>query len=172
MTLQQLLDEELYQRVQERIDQINAQREETQQLRFADLSEGEYISGPVHREAVEKLREENLTLRTEGALKLALVQAGGKDLDYLLYKARAEPLTVEADGSVKGVQEVVERFRQTLPEMFPSKENNGKRIFANRLPEGSREETVTRDQFAAMGYEDRLRLKNRQPELYAAMVRR
>ena len=45
MKLNELLSPELYQQVQARIDEVNAgQADKTKHVRFADLSEGGYVS--------------------------------------------------------------------------------------------------------------------------------
>ena len=67
---------------------------------------------------ITALKRENIELKTENALKFALVAAGAVDVDYLVFKAKEK----------------------------------GK--------------TVTKEQFLKMGYNERMKLKEENPELF------
>ena len=47
--------------------------------------------------------------------------------------------------------------------------NGGKKILENPLPGREKDETVTKEQFAAMGYAERLKLKQENPELFKTL---
>ena len=44
--------------------------------------------------------------------------------------------------------------------------NNNRKIIENNLPGGDDDKTVTKEQFRAMGYADRLKIKQENPELF------
>ena len=59
MTLKELLSPELYGQVQARIDEVNAgQTDKTKHVRFADLSEGGYVSVDKHNSQVNTLMQQ------------------------------------------------------------------------------------------------------------------
>ena len=118
MKLEELLEEELYNQVKEKIDAANANEpDKLKHIRYADLSEGEYVSKGKYDTAVaekENLAGQVKTLNTtindlkknnadnealqntitdlqtklkDHALKDSLTKQGVLDPDYLIYKA-------------------------------------------------------------------------------------
>lgn len=64
MTLKELLTPELYAQVQARIDEVNAgQTDKTKHVRFADLSEGGYVSVDKHNSQINALNQQVTTLQ-------------------------------------------------------------------------------------------------------------
>ena len=43
---------------------------------------------------------------------------------------------------------------------------NNRKVLENNLPGGDKDKTVTKEQFRAMGYNERLKLKQENPELF------
>ena len=56
------------------------------------------------------------------------------------------------------------------PAMFEASTNqqqiNNRRVLENNLPDGNKDKTVTKEQFLKMGYAERLKLKEENPELF------
>ncbi len=213
MKLEELLGEELYQQVQAKIDAANqGQEDKLKHIRFADLSEGGYVSvgkfndlqnefagkqtelekanGLIeelkkakeadlelqskigaYEAAIQKLQAENNDIRIDSALKLALTAAGARDVDYLIYKARAEgTLELEEDGTLKDGKALIDTLRTKSPALFQGDEG-GRKVFTQTLPQSNGQQTVTKEQFASMGYAQRLKLKAENPEMYKNLVR-
>ena len=121
---------------------------------------------------IEKLKKENETLKTDNALKFALAAAGAVDVDYLVFKAKEKgEIKLGDDGKIKGEAELISGLKTQLPSMFGTsnnqqQNNNNRKIIENNLTGGDDDKTVTKEQFRAMGYADRLKIKQENPELF------
>ena len=213
MKLQELLGEELYSQVQAKLDEVNGKEpDKLKHVRYADLSEGEYVSKAKYSgleadlsgkaaelekanaliaelkksagkdEALQQkiadyegeitsLKEENQKLNTEAALKFALLSAGAVDVDYLMFKAGEQGKhKLDEDGKIKGESELISTLKNQHPAMFqggtPQGGDGARKVLENPLPGGDHNQSVTKEQFAAMGYNDRLKLKQENPELF------
>ena len=45
-------------------------------------------------------------------------------------------------------------------------QNGNRRVLENNLPKGDKNKTVTKEQFLKMGYNERMKLKQENPELF------
>lgn len=121
---------------------------------------------------IDKLKKENETLKTDNALKFALAAAGAVDVDYLVFKAKEKgEIKLGDDGKIKGEADLISGLKTQLPAMFGTsnnqqQNNNNRKVFENNLPGGDNNKTVTKEQFRAMGYADRLKIKQENPELF------
>lgn len=218
MKLEELLKDapEILKAVNDAIAKVNeGETDKLKHVRFADLSEGGYVSKDKYTsletdlsgktselekangliEELKKstgkdaalqqkitdyeteiatLKAENTELKTENALKFALVAAGAVDVDYLVFKAKEKgEIKLDDNGKIKGEDDLISGLKTQLPSMFGTsgsnqqQNNNGNRkILENNLPGGDNNKTVTKEQFRAMGYADRLKLKQENPELF------
>lgn len=214
MKLEELLKDspEALKAINDAISKANeGQEDKLKHVRFADLSEGAYVSkdkyanleadlsekatelekanglieelkkGNGKNEALQKkitdyeseianLKAENEAMKLEGALKLALVSEGAVDVDYLLFKSKeAGEVKLNDDGSVKGVDSLISTLKTQHPAMFGASKSDpqaGRKVLENGLPNGNTEKTVTKEQFAKMGYQARNKLYSENPELY------
>lgn len=218
MKLEELLKDapEILKAVNDAIAKVNeGETDKLKHVRFADLSEGGYVSKDKYTsletdlsgktselekangliEELKKstgkdaalqqkitdyeteiatLKAENTELKTENALKFALVAAGAVDVDYLVFKAKEKgEIKLDDNGKIKGEDDLISGLKTQLPSMFGTsgsnqqQNNNGNRkILENNLPGGDNNKTVTKEQFRAMGYSDRLKLKQENPELF------
>lgn len=120
----------------------------------------------------ERLKKENEALKTENALKFALAAAGAIDVDYLVFKAKEKgEIKLDDDGKIKGEADLISGLKTQLPAMFSTsnnqqQNNSNRKILENNLPGGDNNKTVTKEQFRAMGYADRLKVKQENPELF------
>lgn len=121
---------------------------------------------------IDKLKKENETLKTDNALKFALAAAGAVDVDYLVFKAKEKgEIKLGDDGKIKGEADLISGLKTQLPAMFGAsnnqqQNNSNRKILENNLPGGDNDKTVTKEQFRAMGYADRLKIKQENPELF------
>lgn len=118
---------------------------------------------------IATLKQENATLKVDNALKFALKDAGAIDVDYLMYKTKEKgEIKLDDDGNIKGLDDIITGLKTQIPTMFgaSSSEPKNKKIIVNDLPGGDKDKTVTKEQFRAMGYNERLKLKQENPELF------
>ena len=126
----------------------------------------------IYETKIEELQSENEALKTDNALKFALKDAGAVDVDYLVFKAKEKgEIKLDEDGRIKGIDNLISGLKTQLPAMFETSKNqqqnnNNRRIIENNLPDGQKGKTVTKDQFLAMGYNERMNLKEENPELF------
>lgn len=216
MKLEELLKDspDVLKAVTDAIAKVNeGEADKLKHVRFADLSEGGYVSKDKYTdletslngktselekanslieelkkstgqdEALQQkitnyeteiatLKKENEILRTENALRFALVEAGAVDVEYLMFKAKEKgEIKLGEDGKIKGEADLISGLKTQLPAMFDSsgsqqRGDGNRKVFENNLPGGDRDQTVTKEQFRAMGYNDRLKLKQENPELF------
>ena len=121
---------------------------------------------------IETLKTENAELKTENALKFALVSAGAVDVDYLVFKAKEKgEIKLDENGKIKGEDDLISGLKTQHPAMFEASNtqqqvNGNRRVLENNLPNGNKNKTVTKEQFLKMGYAERLKLKQENPELF------
>lgn len=216
MKLEELLKDapEVLQAVNAAIAKVNEGVEDKlKHVRFADLSEGGYVSKDKYtsletdlsgkdaelikanklieelkkstgkdeglqqkitdyESEIETLKQENADLKTENALKFALVAAGAVDVDYLVFKAKEKgEVKLGDDGKIKGEDDLISGLKTQHPAMFEAsgsnqQQNGNRRILENNLPTGGKDKTVTKEQFLKMGYNERMKLKQENPELF------
>lgn len=215
MKLEELLKDipEVLKAVNDAITKVNeGEPDKLKHVRFADLSEGGYVSKDKYtsletdlsgkdaelikanklieelkkstgkdeglqqkitdyESEIETLKQENADLKTENALKFALVAAGAVDVDYLVFKAKEKgEVELGDDGKIKGEDELISGLKTQHPAMFEASssnpQNGNRRILENNLPDGGKDKTVTKEQFLKMGYNERMKLKQENPELF------
>lgn len=114
-----------------------------------------------------KLKAENEQLKLDNAIKVELLnaKAKGDDLDYLMFKIKQnnEKLSLTENGELKGFD--VEEIKTAYPSNFEVETK--KVVDVNNLPKiETGENTITKEQFEKMGYKERTKLFNDNPEVY------
>ena len=114
-----------------------------------------------------KLKAENEQLKLDNAIKVELLsaKAKGDDLDYLMFKIKQnnEKLSLTENGELKGFD--VEEIKTAYPKNFEVETK--KVVDVNNLPKiETSENTITKEQFEKMGYKERTKLFNENPEVY------
>lgn len=123
---------------------------------------------------IQKLNEELTKTKVESATKIALLGAGAKatDIDYLIFKLSSDAewkAELDDNGNVKGIDDKIKGMKTQFPSQFEA--GTQKKIEERRLPDKeNNENTITKEEFAKMGYQGRLKLKQEQPEIYAQMT--
>ena len=215
MKLEELLKDqpEVLKAINDALEKVNAgQEDKLKHVRFADLSEGGYVSKDKYtnletdlsgktselekannlieelrksagkdeetqqkisdyKSEIETLKQENAELKTENALKFALVAAGAVDVDYLVFKAKEKgEIKLDDDGKIKGEDDLISGLKTQHPAMFGAsngtQKNGNRQILENNLPNGDKDKTVTKEQFLKMGFNERMKLKEENPELF------
>ena len=124
---------------------------------------------------VKTLQAELVQAKTEAAVKIGLLGAGAKasDIDYLIYKTTHEgdwKPSLTDDGKVKGLDDKIAELKTQYPGQFES--SSQKKIIENKLPKADESQTVSKEEFNKMGYMERLKLHNENPEAYNALMGR
>ena len=116
---------------------------------------------------LKALREENEQLKLDNAIKVELLsaKAKGDDLDYLMFKIKSnnDKLSLNENGELKGFD--VEEIKTTYPSNFEVETK--KVVDVNNLPKiENNDNTITKEQFEKMGYKERTKLFNENPDVY------
>lgn len=87
---------------------------------------------------IQTLQQQLAQTQVESALKIALLEAGGTDIDYLMFKAQhrdgGKPLEMGDDGKIKGVDDLINGLKTQLPAQFKQSKPGGVKVEANPLP--------------------------------------
>lgn len=218
--LKEILGEELYKQLKEKLDAYNGDEANKEKLiKLVNLTDGGYVSKDKYtsletdlsgktselekatglieelkkstgkdeglqqkitdyESEITTLKTENEELKTENALKFALVSAGAVDVEYLVFKAKEKgEIKLADDGKIKGIDDLISGLKTQLPAMFgnsnsnqqQNNNNNQRKVLENNLPGGDKNKVVTKEQFKSMGYNDRLKLKEENPELFKTL---
>lgn len=183
MKLEELLEKELYAQVKAAIDAVNEKEpDKLKHVRYADLSEGNYISkekydaletdkGSVaeqlkaaqdliaelkkntggdeklqgkiteYETAISTLQNQLKEEKLESAVKIALLEAECKDVDYITFKLKEKgELSLDDAGKVKGMEDKLAVLKTQFPDQFASA--GTKKVEENRLPESAGGQTA------------------------------
>lgn len=147
---------------------------------IAELKKGtkgnEELQGKItgYETQVQQLQAELEKTKLENAIQLALRDAKAVDPDYLAFKLREkykpEELTLDENGKVKGMDDKLAGLKTQFPAQFESSGN--KKVIENKLPDNQGgSDSVTKEDFAKMGYQERLKLFNENPTAYAELTK-
>lgn len=117
-----------------------------------------------------ELEEQLVAERTESALKVSLLAAGVKasDIDYIMFKCKSDSdwkPVLDDSGNIKGMDDKIKGLKTQYPNQFES--SSKKKVDENKLPEDNDDKNkVTKEDFKKMGYQERLKVYNDNPDLY------
>lgn len=149
---------------------------------IAELKKGtkgnEELQGKIagYESQVAELQKQLQEAKIKAALKVALLSEKAVDVDYLTFKVnekfkeQGKTLELDENDNIKGWDDVISGLKTQFPTQFETIDG-GIKVQANPLP--SRTEPgagITKEQFDKMGYQNRLKLKQEQPEVYAQMT--
>ena len=167
-----------YDALQAQLDGKNAELDTANGL-IAELKKGtkgnEELQGKItgYETQVQQLQTELEKTRLENAIQLALRDAKAVDPDYLAYKLhekyKPEELTLDETGKVKGMDDKLAGLKTQFPSQFES--SGSRKVIENRLPDNPGGDSVTKEDFAKMGYQERLKLFNENPTAYAELTK-
>lgn len=124
-----------------------------------------------YEQQVQQLQAELEKTRVLSEAKFQLKDAGALDVDYLLYKLQEKgELSLGEDGKIKDWDDKLAGLKTQIPTQFETK-GKQKNIIENKLPEPDNSNTVSREAFNKMGYNDRLKLYKENPEAYAELTK-
>lgn len=145
-----------------------------------DTKGNEELQGKITAYEVEnqKLQEKLKETKLKSAIKVALLSEKAVDVDYLTYKLneklkeKGETLELDENDNIKGWNNQLEGLKTQFPNMFGSGDggNGYKPLDPNKLPNNNYDRTVTKEQFAKMTYEERVKLKQANEERYKQLA--
>lgn len=110
--------------------------------------------------------------KKDSAVKVALLEAKVKDIDYMTFKLKEKgEIELDEKGNIKGWDDKLAGLKTQFPEHFET--SSVKKIDPNPLPGGGgSEHGVTKEQFDKMNYNDRLKLYQEDRETYDALTKK
>lgn len=140
-----------------------------------ETGSNESLQGKIadYESKVAVLTAENEKLKTESALKVALLDAGAKaaDMEYLLFKAnQSGEIKLTDDGKIKGQEELVSSIKTQCPAQFTSAEQ--KKVQEHKLESSDPNAGVlTRSDILKKPYSERLAIYEKDPETYREIMK-
>lgn len=128
-----------------------------------------------------KLQAELQETKLKAAIKVGLLAAHCKDVDYVTYKLmenlkeKGESLELDENDNIKGWDARLSGLQTQLPTQFEGGGESGKDgytpVETKGLPKNYTDKAVTKEQFLNMGYDDRLKLKQENEQLYKQLAK-
>ena len=120
---------------------------------------------------VAQLQAELEKTRVEAAIKVELLSSKALDVDYLTFKLKEKgAIELDENGKIKGWDDKIAALKTQFPTQFESA--GGKKYEEHKLPEQQDGgETVSKEAFSKMGYQERLKLFNDNPTAYAELTK-
>ena len=95
-----------------------------------------------YQDQVKQLQAQLVQTQIDSGLKIAFMEAGGTDIDFLIWKAKNEnggkPLELVEDGKIKGIDDIVGGLKTSASSHF--KKATGVKVEENPLPSGGKRE--------------------------------
>ena len=120
---------------------------------------------------VQQLQAELEQTKLDAEVKVGLLEAKALDVDYLTFKLKEKgELARDESGKIKGWEDKLAALKTQFPTQFESA--GGKRYEEHKLPDqNDNGNAVTKEAFNKMGYQDRVKLFNENPEAYAELAK-
>ena len=117
-----------------------------------------------YKAETDRLKQELAESRKESAVKLELLKAGVKDIDYMMFKANDLDIELDKDGKIKGIDDVLDQLKTQFPSQF--EHSQLKKVEENKLPKVPETPQITKEQFNRMSYHEKNELYNTNKKLY------
>lgn len=133
------------------------------------------ISG--YETQVTELQKQLAETKINAAVKVALLVEKALDVDYLTFKInekmkeQGKALELDENENIKGWEELRNDLKTQFPAQFEAAAGGRKILGDNRLPEcDNRNKSIAKEDFAKMGYNDRLKLKQENEQLFRQLA--
>lgn len=129
-----------------------------------------------NKRVVKEKEAEIKQMQIDNAVSAALKDAGAKNITAAIALLKdMDKAELDSDGTVKGLAEQIEQLQESDSYLFDVKEEPQKSKPAGATPAGGGSThvpgTITKEQFAKMGYKEREELYNTNKELYDSLVK-
>ena len=148
-----------------------------------DTKGNEELQGKIagYETQVAELQEQLQETKIKSAIKVALLSEKAVDVDYLTFKLneklkeKGETLELDENDQIKGWNDKLSGLKTQFPNMFETSSDGSdgfQRLDNGKLPGNDNGNvTVTREDFLKMGYNDRLKLKTENEQLYKQLAK-
>lgn len=144
-----------YPKLKSEYDELRAEIEELKGKAEKDID---------YKAEADRLKQELAESRKESAVKLELLKAGVKDIDYMMFKANDLDIQIDKDGKIKGIDDVLDQLKTQFPSQF--EHSQLKKVEENKLPKVPETPQITKEQFNRMSYHEKNELYNTNKKLY------
>jgi hypothetical protein len=122
-----------------------------------------------YESTVAQLQAELQQTKLDAAIKVELLSSKALDVDYLTFKLKEKgELELDENGKIKGWDDKIAALKTQFPTQFEAA--GGKKYDEHKLPEQQDGgHALSKEAFSKMGYQDRLKLYNENPEAYAEL---
>lgn len=117
-----------------------------------------------YKAETDRLKQELAESKKESAVKLELLKAGVRDIDYMMFKANDLDIELDKDGKIKGIDDVLDQLKTQFPGQF--EHSQFKKVEENKLPKVPETPQITKEQFNRMSYHEKNELYNTNKKLY------
>ena len=121
-----------------------------------------------YEQRVAQLQAELEQTKLDAAIKVGLLAAKATpdDVDYLTYRLKADgELTLDEQGNIEGWEDRLAGLMTRHPSHFEAEKK--KQVIENKLPEvKSGGDGITKESFDKMGYQERLKVYQENPDAY------
>ena len=118
---------------------------------------------------VAQLQAELEQTKLDAAIKVELLSSKALDVDYLTFKLKEKgELALDESGKIKGWDDKIAALKTQFPTQFEG--TGSKKYEEHKLPDNQDGGgSISKEAFAKMGYQDRVKLFNENPEAYAEL---
>lgn len=156
------------------LDKLKGVEEENKTLKAAANGSNDWQKKyEAEHTAFEKYKveqgEKELKSAKESAYKALLKENGirEKSIDAILKITDLTTIELEESGAIKGAAELSKTIKTEWSDFITQKQTSGA---DTQTPPDNANQSITKEQFAKMGYNDRLKIYNEQPEVYKALT--
>lgn len=137
----------------------------------------EQLQGQIteYQRAMEELQNSLVQQKIKSAIKVGLLSEKAIDIDYLTFKIEqklkdeGKSLELDENENIKGWDDIISGAKTQYPTQFET--SSKKNIIENKLPNREdKNSVVTKEQFSAMNYEQRVALKKENEPLYKQLL--
>lgn len=125
-----------------------------------------------YKTKISNLEAQLKTQKIESAVKVGLMDAHVKDIDYMTFKLKGlGDLDLDDNGGIKGWAEKISSLKTAYPQQFESPSGKEKEFIPNKLRDDRKpEEPVSRKDLAKMSYAEVAELQQKHPDLYKTIT--
>lgn len=120
---------------------------------------------------VAQLQAELEQTKLDAAIKVELLASKALDVDYLTFKlkGKGDELALDEQGKIKGWEDKLAALKTQFPTQFEA--DGKKNIIENKLPnEPGDHDGISKEAFAKMGYQERLKVYQDNPDAYKQLT--
>lgn len=133
------------------------------------------ISNDNEQQRIDELTKQIKQTKVDAAIQEAFIKAGVIDVDYLTYKLKekGEPIELDEQGNIKGLNETLSGFKAKYPFAFaPEKQTvcyEGFRPMAE-VDESLQNQDLTKAEILKLPYAEQAKIFENNPERYRAIM--